>query len=101
MTGREIVGAALIARMRDGACEWDKLSRADQEFALGLADTALASVTLVAAERGWHLRPDETTEEMDAAGAADIYHASIAAAPEFEWDKKTSAKPGKPPAGGI
>ena len=64
MTGRETVAAALIAQMRDGACEWDKLSRPDQEFALGLADAAFAAVTLVAGERGWHMRPDEATKEM-------------------------------------
>ena len=60
--------------------------------------------------RTWHMRPDEATEEMirNAFGTdgaqgwrKTAYRAMFAAAPEFEWDKKTSAKPGKPPPGGI
>ena len=64
MTARETVAAALIAKMRDGACEWDKLSETDQEFGLGLADSAFASITLVVAEQGWCMAPVEATEAM-------------------------------------
>ena len=98
MTGRETVAAALIAQMRDGACEWAKLSEADQEFGLGLADAAFASIVLVAAERGWHLRPDEATDEMAMTGieqswaehdwAPDVYRTMLAdPTAQFEWDK--------------
>ena len=90
MTGRETVAAALIAQMRDGACEWDKLSETDREFGLGLADSAFALITLVAAEQGWHMRPDEATMAMlDAADPCPLesYRAMLAVAPKFEWDK--------------
>ena len=90
MTGRETVAAALMAQMRDGACEWAKLSEADQEFALGLADAAFASITLVAAERGWHMRPDKLTEKMLKAqydGPITSWHSTLVAAPEFKLDK--------------
>ncbi len=48
----------------------------------------------VAAEKGWHMRPDEATEEMaHAARHSPIgedclgpYHAMLAAAPEFKWE---------------
>ena len=52
-----------------------------------------------AAEKGWHMRPDKTTEEMYQAGvngmfSADeldpvemIWRATCDAAPEFQWDK--------------
>ncbi len=51
MTDRETVAAAILAKIRDGACEWDKLPRADQEFGLALADAAYAAITHVAAPR--------------------------------------------------
>ncbi len=70
----------------------------------------LAGVTIelflqVAAEQGWHMRPDEATEEMIEAimGGTEKfesdmlkfcrhwkhkdYHAMLAAAPKFEWRK--------------
>ena len=59
-------------------------------------DEAVAAVETflqIAAERGWHMRPDEATEEMahmarhtsigrDCLGP---YRAMLAAAPEFKW----------------
>ncbi len=43
-----------------------------------------------AAEQGWHMRPDEATEEMVGAvqsGGWQVqdYRAMLAAAPEFKW----------------
>jgi len=43
-----------------------------------------------AAEAGWHMRPDEATEEMidgvtEPGGIEEYYRAMQAAAPEFEW----------------
>ena len=87
MTGRETVAAALIAKMRDGACEWAKLSEADQEFALGLADAAFASITLVAAERGWRMRPDEATADMKHAVFLAMDNAACRGDPKARaWD---------------
>ncbi len=97
MTDRETVAAALIAVMRDGACEWNKMPEADQEFALSLADSAFTSITYVAAKRGWHMRPDDATATMSKAGwdantrldtdpIETVYHAMLAVASEFEWE---------------
>ena len=93
----------------------EKVTRAVNSKAFDRFDTSTL-VTLVitafleaAAEQGWHMRPDEATEEMAVAGCrhenmgdmAGRYGAMLAASPEFEWDKKVSAKPGKPPSGGL
>ena len=60
-------------------------------------DEAVAAVETflqIAAERGWHIRPDEATEEMviEAFGSDGAqlwrdtaWQAMIAAAPEFKW----------------
>lgn len=53
----------------------------------GLTTAAINVFLAAAAEQGWHMRPDEATEEMDAAGAADIYHATLAAAPGSGFDE--------------
>ena len=106
VTIRQTVAATLLAKMRDGAVEWDKLSRADQEFALGLADAAYASITFMAAEQGWRMVPDEATTDMKHAAFLAMdnaacrgnpkarawdcvvgHRAMLAAAPKFEWDK--------------
>ena len=70
------------------------------------ATAAITAFLEAAAEQGWHIQPDEATEEMVKAvklggWQSQDYHTMQAAAPKFEWDKKTSAKPGKPPPGGI
>ncbi len=59
------------------------------------ADAAITAFLVAAAEQGWHMRPDEATEEMAVAGCrhenmgdmAGRYGAMLAASPEFEWDK--------------
>jgi hypothetical protein len=62
---------------------------------LSEATAAITAFLAAAAEEGWHMRPDEATEEMTEAGwDADtrlntdpmkaVYHAMLAAAPEFE-----------------
>ena len=60
-------------------------------------DVAITAFLEAAAEDGWHMRPDEATEEMAQQGklewwkhegsVEDVYRAMHAAAPEFEWDK--------------
>ncbi len=58
-------------------------------------DIAINAFLAAAAEKGWHMRPDEATKEMDFAGsgccwqdqAPRCYSQMLAAAPEFEWDK--------------
>lgn len=62
-----------------------------------LEDSAVAITTFLeaAAEQGWHMRPDEITEEMDTAGSGWCWHEAppkcwrdmTKAAPKFEWDK--------------
>ncbi len=103
---REIVAAALLATLRDGACEWSKLSEADRELGLRLADSSYAAINHVAAEKGWHMRPDAATEEMIKTltagadhwppevlgllkeGKAKDYRDMLACpSAEFEWDK--------------
>lgn len=78
-----------------------------KEF-LSLSHTVITAFLEAAAEEGRHMWPDEATEEMIiAVGPApdywieNCYIAMQAAAPEFEWGKKTSSKPGKPPSGRI
>jgi hypothetical protein len=110
MTPREIGAAAIWASDHDGACEWDEVSEPEQDLYLRNFDAAVVAYTHLAAEQGWHMRPDEATEEMDCAGLDDpnagycdrcmqsghsrnagwpdiIYRAMLAAAPKFEWDK--------------
>ena len=64
------------------------------------ADAAINAFLEVAAEQGWHMRPDEATEDMRLSGARDIgksmreenhmvrsqscYCAMLTAAPKFE-----------------
>ncbi len=68
-----------------------------------VVDAAITAFLEAAAEEGWHMRPDEATEEMahEANGFSyvseytmrqdlaliDKYHAMQAVATEFEWDK--------------
>ena len=76
-----------------------------------MATAAIEAFLAAAAEEGWHMRPDEATEEMGEAwaklaldriqkavegemrtvgmvkGAKENYLAMLAAAPEFEWRK--------------
>lgn len=68
-----------------------------------IATVAITTFLEAAAEKGWHLRPDEATEEMvaditecrsghpsklDTHDAGSIYRDMLAAAPEFEVDGK-------------
>ena len=94
----------------EGYFPWGHLGDAQK---YGVHKTAIAAITVfleAAAEDGWHMRPDEATEEMirNAFGTdgaqgwrKTAYRAMLAVAPEFEWNKKTSTKPGKPPSGRI
>ncbi len=75
-----------------------------------IATAAINAFLAAAAKEGWHMRPDEATEEMDVAGLDDpkasycdncmqsghtrnsgfpsvIWDAMLATAPKFEWDK--------------
>lgn len=54
------------------------------------AAAAINAFLAAAAEEGWHMRPDEATEEMIVAGGnhdhvGDGYEAMHNAAPKFEW----------------
>ncbi len=59
------------------------------------ATAAITAFLEAAAEEGWRMCRDEATEEMVVAGCrhenmgdmAGRYHAMLAAADEFEWDK--------------
>ena len=91
MTIREKAARAIIAWVRDQElvdAVWSE--HADQ------ADAAITAFLEAAAEDGWHMRPDEATEEMlnscpqaQSRGnvGRDRYRALRAAAPKFEWDK--------------
>ena len=67
--------------------------RSLQFGAYGRADDAITTFLEAAAEQGWHMRPDEATEEMARAArhtpigvdCLGPYHAMLAAAPEFKW----------------
>ena len=98
-----------------------------EDFLLPATVTAYAAITTflkAAAEQGWHMRPDEATEEMkiegeDVVGWEDkgdqliigvesIFRAMLAAAPPFEWRKSAklpnlkALPPHNPPfCGGI
>lgn len=58
-----------------------------------LAIAAINTFLETAAEQGWHMRPDEVTEEMDTAGSGWCWHDAppkcwrdmTKAAPKFEW----------------
>ena len=64
-----------------------------------MATSAITAFLEAAAEQGWHMRPDEPTEEMThaawegrytvktALSNEGIYRAMLTAAPKFEWDK--------------
>ncbi len=80
MTIREKVSAALKEKTGAGF------------VGLGIADTAINAFLAAAAEDGWHMRPDEMTDEMIARvfeidSLRLAYRAMQAAAPEFEWEK--------------
>ncbi len=57
------------------------------------ATAAITAFLEAAAEQGWHMRPDEATEEMAESGpmvpiwAKNAWQAMCEAAPKFEWDK--------------
>jgi len=61
-----------------------------EENTAAVIDAFLAAA---AAKRGWHMRPDEATDEMAYAArhtpigvdCLGPYRAMLAAAPEFEW----------------
>ncbi len=68
-----------------------------------MIDHTINAFLAVAAESGWHMRPDEATEEMvhtandfgytsaytmrQDSQLIDQYRAMLAAAPEFKWGK--------------
>ena len=56
-----------------------------------ITDIAIPAFLEAAARQGWHMQPDEATEEMAGVVMVGtekfIYRAMLAAAPEFEWDK--------------
>jgi hypothetical protein len=62
-----------------------------------LAVTAINALLEAAAEEGWRMVPEETTEEMikrgsekeiiNYYGANIVYDAMLTAAPKFEWDR--------------
>ena len=57
-----------------------------------IATAATNAFLKAAAEQGWHMRPDEATEEMIIAGGnhhhiGDGYEAMHNAADEYAWDK--------------
>ena len=72
---------------------------ANQDQEIKEAAAGITAFLEAAAEKGWHMRPDEATEEMLSAGLNvvpgsddwatfdDIYRAMLAPAPEFEVDK--------------
>ena len=64
------------------------------------AVAAVETFLQIAAKRGWHMRPDEATEEMGKVSGLvykcrcgdritmwgiNAWHAMLAAAPEFKW----------------
>lgn len=77
----------------------EKVARAlmDEGFVgLGIEDIAIIAFLEAAAEDGWHIWPDEATEEMlnscpqaQSRGnvGRDRYRALRAASPEFKWNK--------------
>lgn len=76
---------------------WDKPVAGDEpyrEMWQAFADVAITTFLKAAAEQGWHMRPDEATEEMVSKGLgprsvahypAWTYRDMLAAAPEFKW----------------
>ena len=104
MTPRETGAAAIWASYNDMPCEWNALKPAHQEPWLCAFDAAVAAYTLLAAERGWTMRPDEATEEMILAGMYDntvsrgitiarpevieVHRVMCAVAPKFALDKR-------------
>ena len=57
---------------------------------LPAADSTITAFLEAAAEQGWHMRPDDATEEMINTRIVSeeiAYRAMNAAAPKFEWDK--------------
>ena len=54
------------------------------------ATAAINAFLAAAAEEGWHMRPDEATEEMVKVSGSycpETYRAMLAASPKFEWNK--------------
>ena len=94
MTPRERGAAAIWASDHSGACEWHKVPQAEQELYLRNFDAAVAAFTLMAAERGWYMRPDEATGEwivncsihggFNTLTKRQIYNALMAKAPKYE-----------------
>ncbi len=64
MTPRETGAAAIWAAEHDMPCEWETVPQADQEMYLRMFDAAVAAYTLLAAEQGWKMVPEQATEEM-------------------------------------
>ncbi len=55
-----------------------------------IAGVTIETFLKAAAEQGWHMRPDEVTEEMidaviEPSGIDDYYRIMSAAAPPFKW----------------
>lgn len=74
--------------------DWGEMERQRCDETLAITDDVITAFLEAAAERGWHMRPDEATEEMVKRGSVlhpDFnrarYRAMLAAAPKFEWDK--------------
>ncbi len=103
MTIREQVARSMWADTNygDGRGGWNRVESITQETYRSNAAVAIETFLEAAAEKGWHMRPDEATEEMLLAGSKPLYtegrflkgalyahwKAMLAAAPEFEWDK--------------
>ena len=57
-----------------------------------MAKASISTFLRLAAEQGWHLRPDEATADMCRATDGHFarpsqWRAMLAVAPKFEWDK--------------
>ncbi len=96
MTSRETGAAAIWAAEHDIPCEWSTVPQADQEMYLRMFDGAVRAYTLLAAEQGCRMVPEEATEEMIRMGnmagwklnvrtvSATVYRFMSQAAPKFE-----------------
>ncbi len=100
MTPRETGAAAIWAGEHDMPCEWSTVPQPDQEMYLRMFDAAVSAFTLLAAEQGWRMVPEQATEGMALEGARDIgktmrfenhierakscHRAMLAKAPKFE-----------------
>ncbi len=66
---------------------YDTALEEDKEHCDEIATIAITTFLKAAAEQGWHMRPDEATDEMDTAGSGWCWHE----APPKCWRDMTEA----------